>query len=98
VSAAALTDLGTELDEDVLVCGDRRAEKRRVAQLLDRVDGLRCVDCGPLEVSCTTEALTALLIGVNRRYKTHAGIRLTGVPEERWPEPRSAAAAATAAS
>ena len=44
----------------------------------DRADqGLRCVDCGRLEMARMTEALTALLIAVNARYKAHAGIRLT---------------------
>jgi 8-hydroxy-5-deazaflavin:NADPH oxidoreductase len=40
---------------------------------------LRCVDCGPLEMARTTESLTALLIGINARYKTHAGIKITGL-------------------
>ncbi|HEV2820727.1 MAG TPA: NADPH-dependent F420 reductase [Solirubrobacteraceae bacterium] len=84
VSAAALSDLGTTLDEDVLVCGDRRADKGRVAALLDAIEGLRCVDCGPLENARTTESLTALLIGVNARYRTHAGVKLTGLPGELW--------------
>ncbi|MCP9489519.1 MAG: NADPH-dependent F420 reductase [Solirubrobacteraceae bacterium MAG38_C4-C5] len=84
VSAAALSDLDATLDEDVLVCGDRKADKRRVAALLDAIEGLRCVDCGPLENARTTESLTALLIGVNARYKTHAGMRLTGLPGELW--------------
>jgi NADPH-dependent F420 reductase len=85
VSAASLTDLGHDLDEDVLVCGDRKADKQEVAALLGRVPGLRCVDCGRLEQARITEQLTALLIGVNARYKTHAGIRLTGLPDELWP-------------
>ena len=84
VSAAALSNLGATLDEDVLVCGDRKADKRRVAALLDGIEGLRCVDCGRLENARTTESLTALLIGVNARYKTHAGVRLTGLPGELW--------------
>ena len=47
--------------------------------------GLRCVDCGRLEQSRTTESLTALLIGINSRYKTHAGIRVTGLPDaDHW--------------
>src|ERR687885_181409 len=75
------------LDEDVLVCGDRRADKARAVGLIDRIPGLRCVDCGRLENARTTEALTALLIGVNGRYKTHAGVRLTGLPDELWPDP-----------
>ena len=85
VSAAGLSDIDATLDEDVLVCGDRRADKRRVAGLIDRIDGLRCVDCGRLENARTTEALTALLIGVNARYRTHAGVKLTGLPRQLWP-------------
>jgi 8-hydroxy-5-deazaflavin:NADPH oxidoreductase len=84
VSAASLSDLEHPLTQDVLVCGDSRADKRRAAALIDRIDGLRCVDCGRLEMARTTEALTALLIAVNARYKAHAGIRLTSLPEALW--------------
>ena len=84
VSAASLSDLDVDLDQDVLVCGDKRADKRDAAQLIDRIDGLRCVDCGRLEMSRTTEALTALLIAVNARYKIHAGVKLTRLPEHLW--------------
>ena len=66
------------------MCGDRRADKRRAAALIERIDGLRCVDCGKLEMARTTEALTALLIAVNARYKVHAGVRLTSLPEALW--------------
>jgi NADPH-dependent F420 reductase len=81
VSAATLTDLEHDLHEDVLVCGDRREDKRRVAELIERVPGLRCIDCGRLELSRFTEQLTPLLISINGRYKTHAGIHITGIPE-----------------
>jgi 8-hydroxy-5-deazaflavin:NADPH oxidoreductase len=84
VSAASLSDLDDPLAQDVLVCGDARADKRQAAELIERIDGLRCVDCGKLEMSRTTESLTALLIAVNARYKTHAGIQLTGLPEQLW--------------
>ena len=84
VSAASLTDLEHPLRQDVLVCGDSRADKRRAAALIDRIEGLRCVDCGRLEMARTTEALTALLIAVNARYKAHAGIHLTSLPEALW--------------
>jgi 8-hydroxy-5-deazaflavin:NADPH oxidoreductase len=84
VSAASLSDLDHPLTQDVLVCGDSRAEKRRAASLIERIEGLRCVDCGKLEMARTTEALTALLISVNARYKVHAGIHLTSMPEELW--------------
>lgn len=84
VSAASLTDLDHPLEQDVLVCGDKRADKAEAAALLERIEGLRCVDCGRLEMSRTTESLTALLIGVNSRYKVHSGIRLTRLPENLW--------------
>jgi NADPH-dependent F420 reductase len=81
VSAATLGDLSKPLDEDVLVCGDKKADKQRVMDLVEGIDGLRCVDCGKLEMARLTEQLTPLLIGINIRYKTHAGIRITGLPE-----------------
>jgi NADPH-dependent F420 reductase len=84
VSAPALADPEDRLEQDVLVCGDSRADKREAATLIERIEGLRCVDCGRLEMSRTAEALTALLISVNGRYKAHAGIRLTGLPERLW--------------
>lgn len=79
VSAALLADLDHVLDEDVLVCGDRHEDKRRVAELVDAITGLRAVDCGPLEMARIVEPLTALLISINVRNKTRAGIRVTGL-------------------
>jgi NADPH-dependent F420 reductase len=84
VSAASLADLEHPLDQDVLVCGDSREDKREAAGLLERIDGLRCVDCGRLEMARITESLTALLIAVNARYKVHAGIHVTNLPDRLW--------------
>jgi 8-hydroxy-5-deazaflavin:NADPH oxidoreductase len=70
-----------KLDEDVLICGDRKADKRRVAELIDRIDGLRAVNAGALETARIVETLTPLLISVNARYKTHAGIKLVDLPD-----------------
>jgi len=84
VSAATLNDLDHELDEDILVAGDNVEAKKRVAELIARIDGLRPVNAGRLEASKLIEALTPLLIGINSRYKTHAGIRITGLPGELW--------------
>jgi NADPH-dependent F420 reductase len=81
ISATALNELEQPLHQDVLLCGDSRADKREAAELLERIDGLRCVDCGRLEMARITESLTALLISVNARYKAHAGIRLTDLPD-----------------
>jgi hypothetical protein len=84
VNAPGLKDLAQTLDEDVLVCGDRREDKARVAAYIELIPDLRCVDAGRLEMARIAEALTALLIGVNARYKTHAGIRLTGLTDRPW--------------
>ncbi len=79
VSAALLTDAGHALDEDVLVCGDRREDKARLAELIERIDGLRAVDCGPLEMARIAEQFTPLLISINVRNKVRAGIKITGL-------------------
>jgi 8-hydroxy-5-deazaflavin:NADPH oxidoreductase len=79
VSAALLTDLDHELNEDVLVCGDSREDKVTLAGLVDMIDGLRAVDCGPLEMARIVEQLTPLIISINVRHKTRAGIKITGL-------------------
>jgi len=84
ISAASLTELDHPLDQDVLVCGDSREDKREAARLIERIEGLRCVDCGRLEMARVTESITALLIAVNSRYKAHAGVRLTDLPDDLW--------------
>ncbi len=85
VGAPSLGDGNAVLDEDVLICGDRKADKARVAALIELIPGLRAVNAGPLEMARIIEQLTPLLISVNVRYKTHAGIRLTGLPDgDHW--------------
>src|SRR5688500_12875836 len=79
VSAPVLGDLDADLGEDVLVCGNRKADKARAVELVERIDGLRCVNAGTLEMSRIVEQLTPMLISINSRYKTHAGIRITGL-------------------
>jgi 8-hydroxy-5-deazaflavin:NADPH oxidoreductase len=79
VSASKLSDLDHALDEDVLVCGDHRGDKERVIALLGLIAGLRGVDAGRLEMARIVESLTALLISINARHKSHAGIKITGL-------------------
>jgi 8-hydroxy-5-deazaflavin:NADPH oxidoreductase len=79
VSATKLADLDHALDEDVPVCGNHREDKERVIGLIDRIEGLRCVDAGRLEMARIVESLTPLLISINARHKTHAGIKITGL-------------------
>jgi len=85
VGAPSLADTEVELGEDVLICGDKKADKARVARLIESIEGLRAVNAGPLEMARIVEQLTPLLISVNVRYKAHAGIRLTGLPDgDHW--------------
>jgi NADPH-dependent F420 reductase len=85
VGAPTLADPSAELDEDVLVCGDRRADKARVARLIELIPGLRPVNAGALEMARIVEQLTPMLISINTRYKAHAGIKLTGLPDgDHW--------------
>ena len=78
ISAAALTDLAHKVDEDTFLAGPKDA-KAVVAEHLQVVPGLRAIDAGPLEASRLTESITPLLIGLNMRYKTHTGVRITGL-------------------
>jgi NADPH-dependent F420 reductase len=80
VSAPVIGDPEGALDEDVLICGDRKADKARVARLVELIPGLRAVNAGALEAARIVEQLTPLLISINARYKAHAGIRITGLP------------------
>jgi NADPH-dependent F420 reductase len=80
LAAPVLANLEAELGEDVLVCGDKKADKAQVARLVELIPGLRAVNAGALEMARIVEQLTPMLISVNTRYKTHAGIRLTGLP------------------
>jgi NADPH-dependent F420 reductase len=79
VGAAHLTDLDHQLDEDVLMCGDSREDKATLAELIDAIEGLRAVDCGPLEMARIVEQLTPLIISINVRHKARAGIKITGL-------------------
>jgi 8-hydroxy-5-deazaflavin:NADPH oxidoreductase len=81
VHAGALAQ-GDTIDEDILICGDRKADKARVAELIERIEGLRAVNAGALEMARIVETLSPLLIAINFRYKSRAGIRITGLPEE----------------
>lgn len=85
VGAPALADTATELGEDVLICGDRKSDKAKVARLVEAIEGLRAVNAGALETARIVEQLTPLLISINARYKTHAGLRITDLPDgDHW--------------
>ncbi len=80
VSAVLLEDLSRPtLDGDVLVVGDVREATDAVQGLAGRLPGMRGVYAGRLRNAAQVEALTINLVSVNRRYKAHAGIRVTDV-------------------
>jgi 8-hydroxy-5-deazaflavin:NADPH oxidoreductase len=80
LSAVLLLDESVPaVDTDVLVVGDDRAATDTVQALVQRISGLRGVYAGRLRNAHQVEALTANLISVNRRYKAHAGLRVTDV-------------------
>lgn len=80
VSAVLLADESVDtIDTDVLVLGDDRAATDVVAALAERIPGMRGVYAGKLRNAGQVEALTANLISINRRYKAHAGLRITDV-------------------
>jgi 8-hydroxy-5-deazaflavin:NADPH oxidoreductase len=79
VGAEALARLDREVECDVVVCGDDKEAKQRLRPLVAAIPGCRYIDGGPLANSRTVEAITALLVGFNIRYKTHTGLRITGI-------------------
>ena len=83
VSAEALQDLNSEVDSDTIICSDDEEAKKTVFNLVKLIPGMKAIDGGKLENSRIVEQLTALLIGINIRYKSHrAGIRITEIKKE----------------
>ncbi len=85
---AAFQNLGAKLlsydgpaECDVIVCGDHAEANRAVRALAVKIAGVRAIDGGSLENARILEQITALLIGLNIRYKAETGIRITGLPE-----------------
>ena len=81
LAAGAVNEIDAPIDGDVLVCGPKKG-KPVVRELVEAIESLRFVDAGTLDQARLIEPLTALLIGINRRYKIdRAGLRITGLPE-----------------
>jgi NADPH-dependent F420 reductase len=79
-SIAAANLEGAELDdEDALVCGDDAEAKALAVELAGSLVGGRALDAGPLASARALEGMTAVIVNLNRRYKAHAGVRITGV-------------------
>jgi NADPH-dependent F420 reductase len=82
VAAELLGGLGRAIDCDVLITGDDRAARETVIALA-RAAGMRAFHAGPLANAVVAEALTSVLIAINRHYKiAHSGIAITGLPKD----------------
>jgi NADPH-dependent F420 reductase len=66
-------------EEDTLVCGDDPDAKALVLELAGRLTSGRAIDAGPLASARSLEGMTAVIVNVNKRYRAHAGLRITGV-------------------
>lgn len=80
VPAHELGDLVNPVDCDVIVCADHRGAADVTADLINTIPGLRALHAGSLSAAAATEAFTAVLLQVNRRYKTRSTLRLHGIP------------------
>ena len=78
--AAVHLQEGSELDCDVLVCGDSKDARAAVIELVEAA-GLRGFHAGSIANAAAVEAMTSLLIFINKQYKCHAGIKLTGTDQ-----------------
>ena len=77
VASPVLNAVDDPVDEDVLVAGDDAEAVEAVIALANRLEGARGVAVGALRLSVVLESLTPVLIGVNKRYRTHAGVRFS---------------------
>jgi NADPH-dependent F420 reductase len=69
-------------DQDALICGDDPRAKEPALELAGKLVGGRALDAGPLANSRALEAMTAVILNVNKHYRAHAGLRLTGIPDK----------------
>jgi NADPH-dependent F420 reductase len=67
-------------DEDAFVCGDDADAKALALELAAKLVAGRALDAGPLASARALEGMTAVIVNLNKRYKGHAGVRITGLP------------------
>ena len=79
ISAQDLLRFQEKVSCDVIVCSDFLDSKKYVMQLAEKIDGVRGVDGGILANSKYVEQLTALLLNINKTYKSHSSIKITGI-------------------
>lgn len=81
--SAHLLEGDAEVECDVIVCSDDEAARQAASELAEKIPGVRALNGGPLENARIVEQITALLVGLNKKYGvTHAGLRITGMPKK----------------
>ena len=81
VSAVGLA-AGDLPEQDALIAGDDPRAKEPALELAGKLVGGRAFDAGPLANSRALEAMTAVILNINKRYRVHAGLKLTGLPDK----------------
>jgi NADPH-dependent F420 reductase len=79
LDAKALQQVDRPLQGDVIICSDHKTAKKKVMSLVEEIEYVRALDGGGLANSRITEQITVLLIHINKIYKSHSGVRITGV-------------------
>ncbi len=79
ISAEDLLIPAKNIDSDVIVCADDEVSKSYVMNLSEKIESIRGIDGGALENSRYVEDLTALLLNINKVYKAHSSVRITGL-------------------
>ncbi|MCQ2737671.1 MAG: NADPH-dependent F420 reductase [archaeon] len=83
ISNSHLSNIPEEIDCDCLIAGDDKESKEIAAEIINKIPGIRTLDCGILEKARVIEKITPLLIGLNIKYKSHyGGLRITGIDFE----------------
>ena len=81
ISNSHLANIPEEIDCDCLIAGDDVEAKQTASEIINKISGVKAVDCGILEKARIIEKITPLLIGLNIKYKSHyGGLRITGIP------------------
>ncbi len=79
LDASLLQKIERPMQGDVLICGDHRPSKKKVMDLVEQIEYVRAMDAGALTNAGLLEQWTVVLLHINKIYKAHTGIRITGV-------------------
>jgi NADPH-dependent F420 reductase len=83
LDASRLMRVEQPVEGDVLVCADHQAAKETVMALAEEIEGVRALDGGPLANSRYLEEFTVLLLNLNKTYKAHSSLKISGIPASR---------------